>query len=151
MAIRLLTYLIGIARAASGILAYISPKGFAWHGMLPGAAADHDSRYVTRLFGARDTVIGTLTLVESTRPAALVAGAACDVMDTLSAGAAWRDGKDATWARRSATATGLFAIAGIFVITRTACSDTAKNVSRDSPTEALSAAQVVTPDGRTTS
>jgi hypothetical protein len=124
---RIVIYLIGIVRSASGILAYVSPKGFAWHGMLPGSAGDHDSRYVTRLFGARDTVIGGLTLIKSTQSTALVAGAACDVMDTLSAGAAWRDGKEAKWARRSAAATGLFAIAGIFVITRRFASDEAES------------------------
>lgn len=54
MSNRVLASIIGIARTAGGLVGYFWPGAFARHGQVPGAADNADSRYVTRLFGARD-------------------------------------------------------------------------------------------------
>lgn len=105
---------IGIARAGGGFAAFCAPGAFARHGKVPGAADSVDARYVTRLFGARDIVIGATTVVGPTRRAALWIGVVCDCLDTASGILAAREGKDAQWVRSASAVTGLFAAAGLF-------------------------------------
>lgn len=110
---RILVLVIGIARLGGGLVAYVGPGLFARHSSLPEAASSIDSRYVARLFGARDIVLGAFTLAGPARREALWAGAFCDCLDTTSAALARREGKDARWARGAGAVTALFALAGI--------------------------------------
>ncbi|GLE53815.1 hypothetical protein [Mycobacterium montefiorense] len=99
MSNRVLALIIGIARTAGGLVGYFWPGAFARHGQVPGAADNADSRYVTRLFGARDMVIGVATVAGPAKRTALWMGAVCDAMDAASAWTAGAEGKDVRWVR----------------------------------------------------
>lgn len=99
MSIRSLALTIGIARTAGGLAGYFWPGAFARHGQVPGAGGSADSRYVTRLFGARDVVIGVATVAGPARRTALWMGAICDSMDAASAWTAGAEGKNDSWVR----------------------------------------------------
>jgi hypothetical protein len=113
MARTVLVIVIGICRAAGGLVAYARPATFARHGSLGGAAQNADARYVVRLFGARDIVVGGWAIFAPRSAAVTWIGALCDCLDTASALVAKREGKDSRWVRASASVTGLFAAAGI--------------------------------------
>ncbi|CDO86182.1 hypothetical protein BN973_00523 [Mycobacterium triplex] len=78
MSPRSLALIIGSFRTAGGLAGYFWPTAFARHGQIPGAGDDADSRYVTRLFGARDIVIGVATVAGPATRTALWMGAICD-------------------------------------------------------------------------
>jgi hypothetical protein len=113
MSNRSLALTIGIARTGGGLAGYFWPDAFARHGKVPGAADSADSRYVTRLFGARDMVIGLATVVGPARRTALWMGAVCDALDGASAWTAGEEGKDAGWVRLASSLPAVFALAGV--------------------------------------
>jgi hypothetical protein len=108
-----LPLVVGLGRAGYGLAAYAAPQTVAARSGFPGAAQNADGAYVTRLFGARDVVIGLLTLVPGTRRAALPIGVLVDVLDTGSGVLAGQEGMSR---RTSAIATGVaggFAALGV--------------------------------------
>jgi hypothetical protein len=111
-----LPVMIGLGRAGYGLAAYAAPQMVAARSGFPGAAENADGAYVTRLFGARDVVIGLLTLLPSTRRVALPIGMLADVLDTGSGVLAGQEGMSK---RTSTVATGVaggFAALGIVAI-----------------------------------
>jgi hypothetical protein len=114
MSTRSLAVIIGIFRAAGGAAGYLWPSAFARHGKVPGAGDSADSRYVTRLFGARDVVIGVATVAGPATRTALWMGAVCDSLDAASAWTAGTEGKDASWVRAAGALPIVFALAGVF-------------------------------------
>jgi hypothetical protein len=113
MSIRSLALTIGIARTAGGLAGYFWPGAFARHGQVPGAGDSADSRYVTRLFGARDIVIGVATVAGPARRTALWMGAICDSMDAASAWTAGAEGKSDGWVRLAGGLPIVFALGGV--------------------------------------
>ena len=112
---RTIMAVIGVCRTAGGAAAYFWPAAFARHGKVNEAGASTDSRYVTRLFGARDIVIGAATVAGPAQHTALWMGAVCDGLDTASGLLAGREGKDAGWVRAASVLTTSFTIAGLAV------------------------------------
>ena len=103
-----LPVLLGVGRAGFGLAAYAAPQMLAARSGFPGAAENADGAYMTRLFGARDLVIGVLTLLPGTRRVALPVGVLVDALDTSSGALA---GKEGMSQRTSAVAVG---VAGAF-------------------------------------
>lgn len=113
MSTRAIMTVIGVSRAAAGAAAYIWPAAAARHGRVADAGASADSRYVARLFAARDMVIGTATAIGPAQNAALWMGAVCDGLDTASNVLAGREGKDAGWVRAASVVTTFATVAGL--------------------------------------
>ena len=113
MSIRTLMAVIGVSRFAGGALGYFWPDAFARYGRVDAAGASVDGRYVTRLFGARDMVIGAATVAGPAQPTALWMGAVCDGLDTASGLLAGREGKDANWVRAASVLTTSFTVLGL--------------------------------------
>jgi hypothetical protein len=113
MSARSLAVIIGTFRAAGGLAGYFWPSAFARYGQVPGAGDSADSRYVTRLFGARDIVIGVATVAGPATRTALWMGAVCDSMDAASAWTAGTEGKNTGWARAAGGLPIVFALAGV--------------------------------------
>jgi hypothetical protein len=113
MSTRSLAPAIGIFRAAGGLAAYVWPNAFARHGQIPGAGDSADSRYVTRLFGARDVVIGVATVAGPATRTALWMGAVCDSLDAASAFNAGAEGKNDGWVRAASVLPMVFALGGV--------------------------------------
>ena len=108
-----LPLLVGLGRAGYGLAAYAAPGPLAARSGFPGAAADADGAYVTRLFGARDVVIGVLTVLPGTRRVALPLGV---LVDALDAGSGVLAGQEGMSKRMSTIATGVaggFAALGV--------------------------------------
>ena len=108
-----LPVLVGLGRAGYGLAAYAAPQPLAARSGFPGAAANADGAYITRLFGARDAVIGLLTLLPRTRGTALPLGVLIDALDT---GSGILAGKEGMSQRTSTVATGVaggFAALGV--------------------------------------
>ncbi|SOX51367.1 hypothetical protein MAAFP003_27 [Mycobacterium ahvazicum] len=112
MSTRALALIIGIARTGGGLTGYFWPGAFARHGQVSGAGDNADSRYVTRLFGARDMVIGVATVAGPARRTALWMGAVCDALDAASAWTARGEGKNVGWFRVATALPALFALGG---------------------------------------
>jgi hypothetical protein len=108
-----LPVLIGLGRAGFGLASYAAPQLVAERGGFPGAGANADAAYMTRLFGARDTVIGLLTLVPGTRRVALPLGVLVDVMDTGSGVLAGKEGMSQRMSSVAAGVAGAFAGLGV--------------------------------------
>lgn len=89
----------GTGRAAFGALGLFAPRAIAVLGDLD--LDNRSARYMTRLFGARDLVLGAMTVLPSTRRFGLTAGLIIDLLDTGSGVAAAREG--ATLRSRTAT------------------------------------------------
>ncbi|WP_019875824.1 hypothetical protein [Sporichthya polymorpha] len=69
----------GAGRTLFGALALADPPTIA---KLGDFQLDHPTaQFMTRLFGARDVVLGAMTILPSTRRFALTAGLLCDVLD----------------------------------------------------------------------
>jgi hypothetical protein len=113
MSTRSLAVIIGTFRTAGGLAGYFWPRAFARHGQVPRAADSADSRYVTRLFGARDIVIGVATVAGPATRSALWMGAVCDSLDAASAWTAGTEGKDTGWVRAAGGLPIVFALAGV--------------------------------------
>lgn len=72
----------GTGRTLFGALALVDTPRIA---KLGDFDLDNPSaRFMTRLFGARDVVLGAMTILPSTRRFALTAGLLCDVLDATS-------------------------------------------------------------------
>jgi hypothetical protein len=113
-----LSILLGLARALFGLAAYAAPDVLTEKALMPEAATSADGRYMTRLFGARDLVIGVLTVATRTRTTALAAGVACDLLDTASGVVSAREGKDVDFQRKATAVAAIFAVLGIAAIKR---------------------------------
>ena len=111
---------VGVARTFGGLSAYLWPDSFAKYGQLPDAAGSADTRYVARLFGARDIVVGLATVAGPSQRAALWMGVAFDAFDTASNLLAGREGKDVRWAGAASVLTSGFAAGGAVVGARLA-------------------------------
>ncbi|MGU3499391.1 hypothetical protein [Mycobacterium sp. C31M] len=120
---------IGIARTFGGLTAYLWPDQFAKYGQLPEAGGNADARYIARLFGARDIVVGLATVAGPSQRAGLWMGVAFDAFDTASNLLAARDGKDVEWAGAASVLTTGFALGGAAVGRRWAAED-ASNVGK---------------------
>ncbi|MGW0157759.1 hypothetical protein ACWDUN_00405 [Mycobacterium sp. NPDC003323] len=131
MQTRTLVRAIGIARTFGGLSAYVWPDAFAKYGQLPEAAGNADARYVSRLFGARDIVIGLATVAGPSQRTGLWMGVAFDAFDTASNLLAGRDGKEARWVGAASTLTAGFTVGGVLVGRRWAAEDrqTAPNLN----------------------
>ena len=112
MSNRTLLTIIGVLRAAGGAAAYFFPAAFAKYGKVEETGTTADSRYVSRLFGARDMVIGAATVAGPAQQTALLMGAVCDGIDAASNLLAGREGKDTNWVRAASVLTASFAVLG---------------------------------------
>jgi hypothetical protein len=111
-----LPLVVALGRAGYGLAAYAAPQEVATRSGFPAAAADADGAYMTRLFGARDAVIGLLTLLPRTRRVALPLGVLVDVLDT---GSGVLAGQEGMTKRTSTIATGVaggFAALGVLAM-----------------------------------
>lgn len=122
MSTRTAMAVIGLLRAGGGAAAYFWPAASTRYGKVAEAGASADSRYVARLFGARDMVIGAATVAGPAQRTALWMGAICDGVDTASNVLAGREGKDAGWVRTASVLTAGFAVAGLVVGVRNSTS-----------------------------
>lgn len=106
---------IGLARTFGGLSAYVWPDAFAKYGQLPGGGGNTDARYVARLFGARDIVVGLATVAGPAQRTGLWMGVAFDAFDTTSNLLAGREGKQAQWVGAASTLTAGFTAFGVLV------------------------------------
>jgi hypothetical protein len=111
-----LPIVVGLGRAGFGLASYAAPQMVAERGGFPGAAANADAAYMTRLFGARDTVIGLLTVLPATRRVALPIGVLVDVLDTGSGVLAGKEGMSQRMSTVAAGVAGAFAGLGVLAM-----------------------------------
>ncbi|MGU3650273.1 hypothetical protein [Mycolicibacterium sp. A43C] len=116
---------IGLARTFGGLSAYVWPDAFATYGQIPGGGGNTDARYVARLFGARDIVVGLATVAGPAQRAGLWMGVAFDAFDTTSNLLAGREGKQARWVGAASTLTAGFTALGVLAGRRWAAEDAA--------------------------
>lgn len=105
--------LVGIGRLAFGAAAYAAPKPVADAMKMPSVGATTDTRYMTRLFGARDLIIGLATVLPATRSTALRLGVAADVLDAISGILTGNEGAPKDQVAKSAGIAGGYAVLGI--------------------------------------
>ena len=100
---------LSLARIAIGTAAWVAPELSLRAGMLDASAPQ--SPYMLRLFGARDTALGVITLAAKAehRPALLKVGLAVDAADAAAAVRALQAGQVRTPA--GATRAGLAGVA----------------------------------------
>lgn len=114
---------IGIARTFGGLSAYVWPDAFAKYGQIPDAGGSTDARYIARLFGARDIVVGLATVAGPAQRTGLWMGVAFDAFDTTSNLLAGREGKEARWVGAASVLTAGFTAFGVAVGRRWAAED----------------------------
>ncbi|MGN6609617.1 MAG: hypothetical protein ACTHMS_21735 [Jatrophihabitans sp.] len=118
MAIVNLATALGLGRAVFGGAAWAAPKLVAERGGMPGAGANGEARYMTRLFGSRDLMVGLATALPATQAQALRLGIVLDLFDTAAGVLAGRDGVSARQSRLYAAVAGGYAVAGIVAARR---------------------------------